>query len=85
MSKYDLKRVLIVAFAIMLVQTFLAVTIAYAQESLMSTLDDDQDGLISLREATGNRFLLEQFNTIDADDDGFLSLQELNKSSFSKG
>jgi len=84
----DFKKFATVALAIMLVQGVLALLIssaANAQESLMSTLDNDRDGLISLREATGHRTLLENFNKIDSNEDGYISLDELEASQISKG
>tara|TARA_R110002124_G_scaffold160750_2_gene327998 strand:- start:795 stop:1055 length:261 start_codon:yes stop_codon:yes gene_type:complete len=84
----DFKKLATVALAIMLVQGVLALlisTAANAQESLMSTLDNDRDGLISLREATGHRTLLENFNKIDSNEDGYISLDELEASQISKG
>jgi Ca2+-binding EF-hand superfamily protein len=84
----DFKKLATVALTIMLVQGVLALLIssaANAQESLMSTLDNDRDGLISLREATGHRTLLENFNKIDSNEDGYISLDELEASQISKG
>jgi len=84
----DFRKLATLALAIMLVQGVLALFIssaANAQESLMSTLDSDLDGLISLREATGHRSLLENFNKIDSNDDGYISLDELEASQISKG
>jgi Ca2+-binding EF-hand superfamily protein len=84
----DFKKLATIALTIMLVQGVLALLIssaANAQESLMSTLDNDRDGLISLREATGHRTLLENFNKIDSNEDGYISLDELEASHISKG
>ena len=84
----DFKKLMTIAFTIMLVQGLLALLIssaANAQESLMATLDKDQDGLISLREAAGHRTLLENFNKIDRNEDGYISLDELEESKISKG
>ncbi|AEP29470.1 calcium-binding EF-hand protein [Brumicola nitratireducens] len=84
----DFKKLATVALTIMLVQGVLALLIssaASAQESLMITLDNDRDGLISLREATGHRTLLENFNKIDSNEDGYISLDELEASQISKG
>ena len=84
----DFKKLMTIAFTIMLVQGLLALLIssaANAQESLMATLDNDQDGLISLREAAGHRTLLENFNKIDRNEDGYISLDELEESKISKG
>jgi Ca2+-binding EF-hand superfamily protein len=84
----NFSKMMKIALSIMLVQGILAIlisTAANAQESLMATLDDDQDGLISLREAVGHKTLLENFNKIDANEDGYISLDELDASEISKG
>lgn len=84
----DFKKLATVALTIMLVQGVLALLIssaANAQESLMITLDNDRDGLISLREAAGHRALLENFHKIDSNNDGYISLDELEASQISKG
>ncbi|MFQ3249384.1 MAG: Ca2+-binding EF-hand superfamily protein [Glaciecola sp.] len=84
----DFKKLMKVALTIMLVQGMLALLIssaANAQESLLSTLDNDLDGLISLREAVGHKTLLENFNKIDSNDDGYISLEELRDSQITKG
>lgn len=84
----DFKKLISVALTIMLVQGVFALLIssaANAQESLMSTLDNDRDGLISLREAIGHKTLLENFNQIDSNEDGYISLDELEASQISKG
>jgi hypothetical protein len=77
----DFKKMMTLALSIMLVQGVLALLVANAanaHEGLMASLDRDQDGLISLREATGNKELLKKFNQLDLNDDGFLSLDELD-------
>ena len=84
----DFKKLMKVALTIMLVQGMLALLIssaANAQESLLSTLDNDLDVLISLREAVGHKTLLENFNKIDSNDDGYISLEELRDSQITKG
>jgi Ca2+-binding EF-hand superfamily protein len=84
----NFSKMMKIAISIMLVQGILAIlisTAANAQESLMATLDDDQDGLISLREAVGHKTLLENFNKIDVNEDGYISLDELDASDISKG
>lgn len=84
----ELKKLMTIALTIMLVQGVLALllsSVANAQESLLATLDNDQDGLISLREAIGHRVLLENFNKIDTDEDGYISLVELEASQITKG
>jgi hypothetical protein len=43
-----------------------------------ASLDQDQDGLISLEEAAANQTLASNFNELDADADGYLSSDELN-------
>ncbi len=55
-----------------------------AQEDLITQLDADKDGLISLREAVKNTELLRQFGLIDTNEDGLLSREELAKSKFAK-
>jgi Ca2+-binding EF-hand superfamily protein len=84
----DFKKLMTIALTIMLVQGILALVVssaAHAQESLMTTLDNDQDGLISLREAAGHKALLENFTKIDSNEDGFISLDELEVSQITKG
>jgi Ca2+-binding EF-hand superfamily protein len=84
----DFKKLMTIALTIMLAQGVLALLIsanANAQESLMATLDSDQDGLISLREAAGHQALLENFNSIDSNEDGYINLDELDTSQISKG
>lgn len=84
----NFRKLMTIALSIMLVQGALALLIsanASAQESLMNTLDNDQDGLISLREAVGHESLLENFNRIDRNDDGYISLDELTASRISTG
>jgi Ca2+-binding EF-hand superfamily protein len=84
----DFKKLMQIALTIMLVQGLLALIIsstANAQESLMTTLDNDLDGLISLREAAGHKTLLENFNKIDSNEDGYISLDELRVSQITKG
>jgi Ca2+-binding EF-hand superfamily protein len=84
----NFKKLMTIALTIMLVQGLLALVVsstARAQESLMTTLDSDQDGLISLHEAAGHRALLENFTKIDSNEDGFISLDELEVSEITKG
>jgi hypothetical protein len=84
----DIKKFMRIALSIMFFQGVIALLIssnANAQESLMTTLDNDQDGLISLREAKGHRSLLENFNKIDSNEDGYISLDELEESNISRG
>jgi Ca2+-binding EF-hand superfamily protein len=84
----DFMKLAKLAMTIMLVQGVLALLIsstANAQESLLATLDSDQDGKISLREAIGHRALLENFNKIDRNEDGYISLEELEASQITKG
>ncbi|MFT6954429.1 MAG: Ca2+-binding EF-hand superfamily protein [Glaciecola sp.] len=82
----DFRKLMTIALTIMLLQGVLALLIsasANAQESLMATLDSDQDGFISLREAAGHQALLESFNSIDSNEDGYISLDELETSQIS--
>lgn len=43
-----------------------------------ASLDQDQDGLISLEEAAGDQSLAGNFDELDTDDDGYLSSGELD-------
>ncbi|NMH59431.1 calcium-binding protein [Alteromonas ponticola] len=61
------------------VQTTLVAN-AKAQADLLTKLDMDQDGYISLREAVSNTDLLRHFGMIDANEDGKLSPEELKAS-----
>ncbi|MCU7555209.1 EF-hand domain-containing protein [Alteromonas sp. ASW11-19] len=56
-----------------------SVASAHADEhgELMTQLDSDQDGLISLKEAVRNTELLRNFGLIDQNEDGLLSMDEL--------
>lgn len=84
----DFKKLMTIALTIMLVQGILALVVssaAHAQESLMTTLDNDQDGLISFSEAAGHKSLLENFTKIDSNEDGFISLDELEVSQITEG
>jgi len=84
----DFKKLMTIALTIMLVQGVLALLVssnANAQESLMTTLDNNQDGLISLGEAAGHQTLLESFNEIDSNEDGYISLDELEDSQITIG
>ncbi len=51
-----------------------------ADEALLSELDDDQDGYISLKEAVADTRLLRLFSDIDKNGDGQLSMDELESS-----
>ncbi|MEG3767163.1 calcium-binding protein [Alteromonas sp. 14N.309.X.WAT.G.H12] len=57
---------------------------AYADESLLASLDDDMDGYISLKEAVADTRLLRIFSRIDKNGDGMLSAEELEKSDYSE-
>ncbi|WP_100641956.1 EF-hand domain-containing protein [Alteromonas facilis] len=48
-----------------------------ASADLLATLDTDQDGYISLKEAVSDAKLLENFGVIDTDEDGKISQEEL--------
>lgn len=50
-----------------------------AQPDLISLLDSDKDGTISLKEAVRDTALLQQFGQIDVNGDGFLTREELEK------
>lgn len=51
---------------------------------IISKLDVDQDGFISIKEAVSNTELLRQFGMIDTNDDGKLSEKELLASRFTE-
>ena len=53
---------------------------ANADETLISELDEDQDGFISLKEAVADTRLLRLFSAIDENGDGQLSVEELEDS-----
>jgi Ca2+-binding EF-hand superfamily protein len=57
---------------------------ADVQDSLLFTLDKDQDGFLSLKEAAGHHTLLDNFKLIDVNEDGYLSLEELIASNINK-
>ena len=57
-----------------------AVADAHAVETMLSDLDDDQDGAISLKEAVADPRLLRLFSRIDKNGDGLLSMDELESS-----
>ena len=74
------KKVIIVGLGALIIQAITGLAQASVSESMLSALDKDKDGLISLKEATGNVALLENFNKVDLNEDGFISLQELSVS-----
>lgn len=55
----------------------LMMTPVQASPDLLASLDADQDGFISLKEAVSNAELLENFGVIDTDEDGKISKEEL--------
>ncbi|GAB5382181.1 MAG: hypothetical protein Alis3KO_20450 [Aliiglaciecola sp.] len=57
---------------------------AYAQSDLISEMDQDEDGMISIREAVANPSLLASFGKIDTDGDGKISLKELEETQLLK-
>ncbi|GGW74804.1 calcium-binding protein [Alteromonas halophila] len=60
-------------------------TMAYAQTDLLTRLDVDQDGKVSLKEAVRNTELLKNFGLIDENGDGMLTREELEKSEYVSG
>lgn len=78
------KKIMILGMSVIVLQAILGVAQASAQESLFISLDRDQDGLISLREAAGHATLLENFTRVDINEDGFLSMDEMLSSPFLK-
>lgn len=51
----------------------------FAQSDIISEMDQDEDGMISIREAVANPLLLASFGKIDTDGDGKISLKELEE------
>lgn len=54
-----------------------AATVALAIEDVMATLDTDNDGRISVEEASADASLSAVFAELDIDKDGYLSPSEL--------
>lgn len=79
------KKTAIIGLSVIALQAITSLADVSAQESLLITLDKDQDGLISLKEATGHQKLLENFNAIDVNEDGYISIDELTASSLTEG
>ena len=71
------KKIIIVGLSVIALQLLSTIAAANSKEALMSTLDKDLDGLISLKEAAGHAKLLEKFNDIDINEDGYISMDEL--------
>lgn len=74
-----IEKVFLLLLTIIAIQA-VAVADAHADETLLSELDDDQDGFISLKEAVADTRLLRLFSAIDENGDGKLSLDELEDS-----
>lgn len=79
------KKTALIGLSFIALQALTSLASASAQESLLTTLDTDHDGLISLKEAAGHQKLLENFNLIDANEDGYISMDELIASDMTKG
>lgn len=62
----------------------LATANAFAQEKLIAQLDQDEDGLISIREAVADPNLLAVFGKIDTNGDGKISAEELSSSTLAQ-
>ncbi|MFC4698925.1 calcium-binding protein [Glaciecola siphonariae] len=76
------KKIMIMGMSVIVAQAVIATSQAEAQEGLFNSLDKNQDGLISQREAAGNTKILENFTRVDINEDGFLSMDELTSSPF---
>ena len=50
---------------------------ALAQIDILAALDVDQDGRISVQEATADKEISEAFSALDVDQDGYLTADEL--------
>ncbi len=74
-----LERLFLFTIAAIAVQSTLIAN-ANAQVDLLTKLDMDQDGFISLKEAVSNTDLLRNFGMIDSNEDGKLSPKELKDS-----
>jgi Ca2+-binding EF-hand superfamily protein len=71
------KKTAIIGISVIALQTIISVANASTQEGLLTELDKDLDGLISLKEAANHIAILENFNTIDINEDGYISMDEL--------
>jgi len=71
------KKTALIGLSVIALQAITSLAGVNAQENLMATLDKDNDGLISLKEAASNQELLENFNSIDINEDGYISMDEL--------
>ena len=82
-----MKRIEKIFLILLSVAALQAVSVANAnaQTDLMTQLDADQDGLISLKEAVSNTALLRNFGLIDQNEDGLLSMEELLESELTPG
>ncbi|MFT6897463.1 MAG: Ca2+-binding EF-hand superfamily protein [Paraglaciecola sp.] len=56
----------------------LASATAMADEDLMDKLDTDNDGRISIEEASGDPSISASFTELDANSDGYLTARELD-------
>lgn len=74
-----IEKVFLLLLTIIAIQA-VAVADAHANETLLSELDEDQDGFISLKEAVADTRLLRLFSAIDENGDGQLSVDELEDS-----
>jgi Ca2+-binding EF-hand superfamily protein len=71
------KKIIIVGLSVIALQLVSTIASSSTKEALMSALDKDLDGLISLKEAARHAKLLEKFNDIDINEDGYISMDEL--------
>ena len=80
-----MKKPFIVMMSTMMLLTLGAIfsaqadTMPDAQSEIMKQMDQDEDGMISIREAVSNPSLLASFGKIDTDGDGKISLKELQE------
>ncbi|MFT6269201.1 MAG: Ca2+-binding EF-hand superfamily protein [Alphaproteobacteria bacterium] len=79
------RKTAIIGLSVIALQAITSLANVSAQESLLTTLDKDQDGLISLKEAAGHQKLIDNFNVIDVNEDGYISMDELVASDLTKG
>jgi Ca2+-binding EF-hand superfamily protein len=57
---------------------------ALAQADVLTEMDQDEDGMISIREAVADPVLLASFGKVDTDGDGKISAKELEAATILK-
>jgi hypothetical protein len=72
------KKVMIIGMSLIVLQALTMASYAKARDGLFFSLDTDQDGFLSLREAAGSAKILVNFTRVDINKDGHLSMEELH-------